>query len=180
MLEPKYFSNVSAYKLSFTDNKGNLIDIYPLNSGVQVSLSFGEASGLSFAIPSNFKEYQYSIDYDVALTNANVDSILSCTNVTHLTIIDARDLAKILLERIDDLAKMTELQTLKLTINKEYLENIKLSPFLEQLPSLRFVTFVFPDLHEREIEAFLRRQIIPMNWQRHGNYADSAIYHRRG
>lgn len=180
LLEPPHFANVGAYKVSFGDDKGNLIDIYPRNRGVQVSLSVRPSSALAFAIPHDFSEYQYSVDGDVVLTGANVDAMLRCTNATHLTIMDAHDVAGMLLQRIDDMAKMTKLQTLKLAINRGHLARMELGAFLARLPSLRFATFVFQDWHERDVEAFLKRQAVPANWQRHGNYVDSAIFHRTG
>lgn len=169
---------MSNYKLSFSDKKGNLIDIYPRNQGVQISLTLDNT--IAFDIPENYKEYKFSIDYDVILTEVNLNALLNCKSATYLSIYDARDLAYTLMKRIDTLARMTKLKSLKMNINNEYLPHMKLKPFLEQIPSLRFVTFIFQDLREHEVKAYLKDQDIPSDWARHGNYVDSAIFHRKG
>lgn len=177
-MEPKYFWNAPNYKISFADADGNFIDIYPRNKGVHVSLLVG--GPIDFDIPHNYNEYKYSIESDIKLSDANLKSLLKCENATYLSINDANDLAYKLMLHINDLKKMTQLRTLKLYILREHLPLIQLAPFLEQLVPLQFATFVFPDSKEHEIEEFLNRQSIPSYWILHGNYADSAIFHRKG
>lgn len=177
-MEPKHFWNASNYKISFSDANGNFIDIYPRNKGVHVSLI--SDSSIDFDIPHNYNEYKYSLDFDIKLSDANLKSLLQCENATYLAINDASNLGYKLMIHIHNLRKMTQLRTLKLNIMRKHLPLMQLAPFLEQLLPLQFATFVFPDSTEHEIEEFLQRQTIPSYWMSHGNYADSAIFHRKG
>lgn len=90
-----------------------------------------------------------------APTTENIDSMLEWKDATLLSVHDQADTVVQLFQRVGELSSLKELIYLTVTINADSYRQIKVLPFIENLPRLITLTFIWHTLTEEEIKLFV-------------------------
>lgn len=173
--ESPYFSNATNYKLSFSDGL-NEIAIYPRNRVVAVR----HHQNVSFAIPNNYMEYEYSLESQSILSDDEIDFLATCKEATSYHFQDMGDVLIRFKHRIVEWKNLKNLQFIRMSVSKQFLWSTSISPFLRFMPALKMASFVFQDIPSRKIEKFVSKQYIPNGWKRHGSIRNVVTFHKNG
>lgn len=169
LLQPQYLVNASFQALSFiakadgNEDVVNMIVIYPNVSYADAFYVDGE-NPLS-GIPTTYSEYRVFYQQPAKPTAENINSILHFAQAKKLSVNDRNGVALDLYKRIEDLSKFKQLRVLNLCIQKATYKELKVAAFMENLISLREITFVGNDMSDEQVKEFYSMNVIPSNWR---------------
>lgn len=110
--------------------------------------------------------HEYTVIYgkSATLNTENIDSMLQWNEAIVLRVQDQGNVVVGLFQRAGELSNLTKLAALRVHINEKSYRQIKVAPFIENLPKLRELTFTASELSEEQIEEFVFNNEIPGNW----------------
>lgn len=173
--ESIHFHNATNFKITFFDGS-NRITLFPRNKGVVIS----HHQNMSFTIPNNYNEYEYSLESQSILGEDEVDFLATLTQATSFTVQDMGDTMIRFKHRILQWPNLKNLQFIRMTVSKRFLFGSLFNAYLRFMPALRTAVFVFAKMSSREIEKFVKNQGIPYGWKRHGSVKNVVAYHKEG
>lgn len=174
--EAKHFWNASNHIIDFrdVDYKFNYITLQPNEQ--KVVAVFQDGYNMTTGLPANYVDYSVAFSLNAFVTAADIEAILQWHNAKYLEIHDECDVAYMLLTRIDDMQKMQHLKTIKLDIQKNSIDKMKLKAFLGNFPELKRAEFKFRRFSDEEIEDFLTGQDIPEHFKLVDSPSGSAAF----
>lgn len=174
--EVKHFWNASNHIIDFrdVDYKFNYITLQPNEQ--KVKAVFQDGYNMTSGLPINYVDYSIAFSLNAFVTAADIEAILQWHNVKNLEIHDECDVALKLLTRSDDMKKMQHLENLKLDIQKNSIEKMKLKTFLDNFPQLKRAEFKFRRFSHAEIEDFLAEQDIPEDFKKINSPSGSVAF----
>lgn len=103
----------------------------------------------------------------------NIDTILQWRDVGFLAFYDENSLFVIdLLERMDEMRRMTKLKKLRFSLQKETYDIVNIAELIHALPTLNSVELVSIELDDAQKKEFTAKNPAPMNWS---TWMDSSI-----
>lgn len=163
LLLPKHFANAEHHVISFIDDNGNMIQLYPETRQLLLSVAFGAIS--LDGLPLDYDGYD--IEFEGAqFTSAYLDALLLWKNIKFAQINDQNNAAYEILQRIDEFSELKELSTIALNLQRDSYKKILVQPYLKKLPTLKQAFFLLEkSLNQEEIDEFINNQTIPADWK---------------
>lgn len=162
LLETKLFADKPQSIIKFEDVYGNRV-ILELGTGA-VRAAYTTGKNWLTGLPSDFDLYYIVSFGKSAITDADLDSILTWEHARRITISDDSDVAFKLSQRIDDLKHLTALESLTLDISPQSYMKLQAKPFLDGLNSLNYLGLFGPQIERNDILAFSANQEPVKGW----------------
>lgn len=164
LLLPTHFANADEhYAISFVDDNGNMIQLYPQTRQLLLSVAFGEIP--LDGLPLDYDGYDIEFEGG-QFTPAYIDAFLQWKQIKFAQINDQNNAAYEILQRIEEFSELKELSKIVLNLQQDSYKKVILQPFLEKLPALEQAFFLFDkSMNQDEIDEFVDGQNIPDNWK---------------
>lgn len=146
--------------MSFS-GRGFSVNLSPDGS---LSAAIGSAENLILSLPNNYKKYMLAIGTPAAVSNLEVDHILTWVDATDISIADNHEIPHRLSQHPNKLQKMTSLQRFSIAVTTTSYATLKINNFMEHLPSIQQIEIGAYPLSADQIQEFINNQGTLSGW----------------
>lgn len=162
-LQPQHFWNSTAHSLTFIEEKGRaLIQLFPHEGhGRAIVYIWGGEKSLA-GVPENYGLYTVQYGPYAEVMPENVDSILTWTNATQLTV--NAEVAASLMKRSDELSGLKGLRGFNVHMDYNTYKTLHVAEMIENLPNLQTILFSCKEMGPEHKADFVKRNKVPAEW----------------
>lgn len=154
--ELKLFWNLPCRSLRFSDARGNRVDMDP--SEATAVAYFRSGHNLTLGLPDTYKKYTLFIQNSVNFTAAEVEYIFRWKNAAELTLVEDNNLPYRLTLRRNRLRHLTQLWSLRFSVNPGTFAKLAVWKLLKGFPALEAVDVNVDALDAKQIDRFAGNQ----------------------
>lgn len=130
-----------------------------------LSASLGSGENLILSLPNNYKKYMLAIGIPVAVSNLEVEHILTWVDATDISIADNHEIPHRLSQYPNKLQEMRSLQRFAIAVSPNSYATLKINNFLEYLPSIQQIEVGAFPLSAEQIQEFINNQGTLSGWK---------------
>lgn len=156
LTDPILLVNAGVIEAKMKDFVGNVVDFSTLDSSLFASISGGR--NIIAGIPPNLKKYQVHVRHQLAITDKDIDHILTWSRAASIDFSADNEIIFRLANETSRLSQLAQLWQLAFWIDQSSVSSLKLNNFFVHLPALSRILIHIEGLAEDQITKFIRDQ----------------------
>lgn len=174
---PKQFAHHKViHKIRFEDEDENVVNI---DSFGTLQAVYRKGRNLTLGLPNNYTRYTIYFRSTATFSSYDYDYIFQWRKMLTFGAFGRSSVAYDLMMRSNELQSLRELRYISMTLQLHSYKNLRVKPFLENLPIVIGVLFKFGELSLEQIHEFHQYQDIPENFKVNVDIANAFIQYVR-
>lgn len=143
----------------------NNVIIYTEYSVKKLFAGYNSGDGRLLGLPTQYNYYFIRMGGEASLNTADFDYIFQWKNLTTFSLeTPDGNVGNYFNQHMNELATLNQLDEMTFNVVPKTYQQLQVLPFLEQLPSLKYITIVFNSIKNKEMRDYVVSQNIPRTW----------------